>query len=493
MREDVLSISKAEPVHPPFWTCKPVEYVKVCPTYGPGFFYIPGTQTCIRVGGGVAVLGYALPKYTNGAGRTAASYRFNARTDAVNSEAQFNIFADVRDNTEYGLLRTYARIHYIRSSGSDDNSGSQPRRGQWFNSNGGNYQNLQTGFQASEAYVQLGGFLAGRTVSFAGPNLSAVGITVAQPSNGRVNQFAYTASLGSGMSLTGAVEDAAELRNGIFNLQGARADGTLAAATGGTMTTTADGEVWSGVSQDGMQPNNVPDLVASFDVAQSWGTAKLAGVWHHVNAIPGQTASSKEGYAITGFTKINLPMLAAGDNIQLLASYGSGTTGRTTGYATDTASLNGSGGFGNAGVGLYDAIQVVNADGTSRLSLSKSWTLGAQFQHFFSPTINAYIGGSYNSVDYGSAKNYGVNNNPGGAAFSAASVDGRRPHDHKFWGTELGVIWSPVTGLEINPSVGYRKMEISRSGYAACPTNALKVNKCDDDQFIGRLRVARSF
>src|SRR6478609_6307402 len=29
----------------------PVEYVRVCSTYGAGFFYIPGTDTCIRVGG----------------------------------------------------------------------------------------------------------------------------------------------------------------------------------------------------------------------------------------------------------------------------------------------------------------------------------------------------------------------------------------------------------------------------------------------------------
>src|SRR5436305_11706898 len=30
---------------------KPVEYVKVCTVYGEGFFYIPGTDTCIKIGG----------------------------------------------------------------------------------------------------------------------------------------------------------------------------------------------------------------------------------------------------------------------------------------------------------------------------------------------------------------------------------------------------------------------------------------------------------
>jgi hypothetical protein len=30
---------------------KPVEYVKLCSLYGAGFFYIPGTGTCIKFGG----------------------------------------------------------------------------------------------------------------------------------------------------------------------------------------------------------------------------------------------------------------------------------------------------------------------------------------------------------------------------------------------------------------------------------------------------------
>ena len=34
---------------------KPVEYVKICNLHGDGFFYIPGTDTCVRVGGAVRV------------------------------------------------------------------------------------------------------------------------------------------------------------------------------------------------------------------------------------------------------------------------------------------------------------------------------------------------------------------------------------------------------------------------------------------------------
>jgi len=31
----------------------PVQYVRICDAYGAGFFYIPGTQTCLKVGGRV--------------------------------------------------------------------------------------------------------------------------------------------------------------------------------------------------------------------------------------------------------------------------------------------------------------------------------------------------------------------------------------------------------------------------------------------------------
>ena len=32
---------------------KPVEYVKICSLYRDGFFYIPGTDTCLKIGGWV--------------------------------------------------------------------------------------------------------------------------------------------------------------------------------------------------------------------------------------------------------------------------------------------------------------------------------------------------------------------------------------------------------------------------------------------------------
>ncbi|MGE3991485.1 porin, partial [Pseudorhodoplanes sp.] len=35
-----------------------VEYVKICSLYGVGYYYIPGTDTCIKIGGYVRFEAY---------------------------------------------------------------------------------------------------------------------------------------------------------------------------------------------------------------------------------------------------------------------------------------------------------------------------------------------------------------------------------------------------------------------------------------------------
>ena len=34
---------------------EPVEYVRICDAFGTGFYYIPGTDTCLRISGRVRV------------------------------------------------------------------------------------------------------------------------------------------------------------------------------------------------------------------------------------------------------------------------------------------------------------------------------------------------------------------------------------------------------------------------------------------------------
>src|SRR3712207_3136919 len=81
-----------------------VEYVRVCSTYGAGFFYIPGTETCLKVGGRVrAEYQYLEPQF-----REDASIGFRARA---------RVALDARTATAYGLLRAYVRMEMDRNTG----------------------------------------------------------------------------------------------------------------------------------------------------------------------------------------------------------------------------------------------------------------------------------------------------------------------------------------------------------------------------------------
>ncbi len=44
-------VAGAQAADLPIKKAAPVEYVRVCSAYGAGFFFIPGTDTCLRVSG----------------------------------------------------------------------------------------------------------------------------------------------------------------------------------------------------------------------------------------------------------------------------------------------------------------------------------------------------------------------------------------------------------------------------------------------------------
>src|SRR4051812_33755612 len=113
-----------------------VEYVRVCSAYGAGFFYIPGTESCIRVGGRArADYVYAEP--------------FNRASDAIGFRVRGRIQTDVRTQTAYGLLRTFVRFEITQNSGTFGPNGS-----------------FANSPNVAEAFVQFGGLTAGKVVSF---------------------------------------------------------------------------------------------------------------------------------------------------------------------------------------------------------------------------------------------------------------------------------------------------------------------------------------
>src|SRR5260221_7309308 len=101
---------------------KPVEYVRVCSLYGAGFWYVPGTDTCMKIGAflrtSYGINADGTTPIGSGGGTGAGRYD---RTDTtmfafqVRSAASF----DVRTQTDYGTLRSYVNIGYQQSSRAD--------------------------------------------------------------------------------------------------------------------------------------------------------------------------------------------------------------------------------------------------------------------------------------------------------------------------------------------------------------------------------------
>src|SRR4051795_5886613 len=86
---------------------KAVEYVKICSLYGAGFWYIPGTDTCIKLGGYLRVeTALATNSVYNGSvsGQAGA---FNRFSNYYTARSRQDLTLDTRTATEYGVVRTY--------------------------------------------------------------------------------------------------------------------------------------------------------------------------------------------------------------------------------------------------------------------------------------------------------------------------------------------------------------------------------------------------
>ena len=85
-----------------------VEYVRVCDAYGNGFFYIPGTETCLRISG------YAWFQVST-ADNTGTTPPYYGPRNAwgVTERARLNI--DARSETELGTLRAFLRYQATNS------------------------------------------------------------------------------------------------------------------------------------------------------------------------------------------------------------------------------------------------------------------------------------------------------------------------------------------------------------------------------------------
>ncbi len=118
----LLAVTGAQAADPvaPAPEAEPVEYVRICDAYGAGFFYIPGTETCLRISGYVRIDWQTRShhdQYTRTKARAVISAAgvhstvYDAVPDTAEHRWQYRgrLNFDARNETEWGTLRSQLR------------------------------------------------------------------------------------------------------------------------------------------------------------------------------------------------------------------------------------------------------------------------------------------------------------------------------------------------------------------------------------------------
>ena len=133
---------------------EPAEYVKICDVYGAGYFYIPGTETCLRIGGYVR---YDIGVGDVGSFDGAKSFDHEDGTQQGTwyKHARFTLKTWTGQETELGTLKTYTetRFNYGNSSGDYANQNA---------SNADDWQGRNKSLSLRFAWIQLGGLRVGK-------------------------------------------------------------------------------------------------------------------------------------------------------------------------------------------------------------------------------------------------------------------------------------------------------------------------------------------
>jgi hypothetical protein len=468
----ILAVAGAQAADLPV-KAKPVEYVKVCALYGAGFYYIPGTDTCLKIGG------FVRADYGFNAGGSHGQYWdgpavYNRNTHDFQTRVRWNLTLDARTQTEYGTLRSYIRA------------------GMQYSTTNLNAPDGQIYYD--RAFIQLGGFTFGKTLSFydafsGGFNSYTTLVGASDTGNG-INVAAYTAQFGNGFTGTISIEDKAERQAGIY----------WAGAAGVAGDAWVPGTAAFSHNREGGQ--SMPDIVANLRADQAWGTAQLSAAVHQVRATYYGTANletgghpdEKYGWAVQGALQFKLPW-AAGDTFTLQAGYSEGATAYVYGNSN-----------GKSNIGLYSGSTVfpgmlvdgvyagTGVAGNTSIELTKIFGINGGIEHYWTPTLRSSLFGSYVSVDGSDLACVGT-----AAGNPWASVVGCNP-DWNMYQVGTRTVWNPVRNLDVGLEVLYTKFESDMSGVASGaaftpgsgkPTQVYTVE--DRDVVSALIRVQRNF
>ena len=446
---------------------KAVQYVKICSLYGAGFYYIPGTDTCIKLGGyaqlDVTVNGSAhgQPAWNN----SANTGQQNRSSDYFVTRARTQLNIDTRTATEYGVVRTYWSSNFQHTSGDGPSSG---------------VLTMDLGF------VQFAGFTFGKAISgFQTPwGATPVGLNTSNLLGGYDNstgitQIAYTWQFGNGLSAQLGVEDNKTInRAPVFN-----ASGSITCATAATVAGAYLGAGTLAANQNGTGGQHSPDFVGNVRLDQAAFTAQISGAVNNISAnyySTGAGAIGNEqlghpsdawGYSISGGLQLKQLPTGPGDKLSLDFTYTDGAPkyiiGGTTGNTFDAFSgeTNFAGSYQSfASLNLYDGVYG-NGGGIEK---TKAWGFRGGYEHNWSPEWQTSVYGSYTKVDYNnnaSALICGRQLQAIGALTGGAAANGYTCNpDFAIWQVGTRTAWTPVKNLTLSGEVLYTTLDQSNTG-----------------------------
>jgi hypothetical protein len=362
-------------------TATPEEYVKVCSLYGAGYYYIPGTDICQKIGGYVRyenTYGYG-QSITAGPFTTASgpSTRTAGIADYVNRVRAY-ITQETRQQTAYGTLRTYLNVGVNFDSPAA----------------GGSAANAAGGFNANRAFIQIAGFTFGRATSYydfySAPATSYFAPPSSDSGDPGMTVAAYTAQLGNGLSTSLSFEDPAGRRQTVAN--------TSLAFTGGFYPANSQRKV------------EFPDIVANLRIDQAWGSAQVMGAIHDASAgyygatsATGYPEDTTLGWAVGAGLKVNFPMFGPGDYLQAQVNYANGASRyvATSLGGSNALSVNGS----SFGYGVVSDAVYTGGLAPTGVNLTTSWGVNAAYEHFWTPSVRTSVYGSYFRTTYNDQAN----------------------------------------------------------------------------------------
>jgi hypothetical protein len=466
---------------------KPVQYVKICSLYGAGFYYIPGTDMCLKIGGWARlyVAEGANGNVTNGAlatgiVNTRASENFAYRTRGY-------ITADARNQTEYGTVRSYIALGYsagnVNAGGSSGNLNAAGSANAFFDPAAG-----APGFNANRAFIQFAGFTFGVSQSFfdiySQPATSFWGGMVNPASDtgdsGKL-VMSYTAQFGNGFSAT--IGGEAQRNTPVI--------GPSSAWTfnGGAPSSVQEGTQW-------------PDIVGNLRIDQAWGSAQVMAAIHDASGT--YTGSNTNfsngpnsiGWAVGAGAKILTPMIGTGDYFQFQVNYAEGGSGYiNAGYANMYSAYQGGTG-GSYGFGVTSD-NVYGSDGSA--NLTTSWGVNAAYEHFWSKSWQTSVYGAYIATSYNANANLllcGHESSGSSGIFSAAS--GVCDNNWAYWNIGTRTQFNVDSQTYLGVDVVYTDLKTANPGVVALinasGTQPAAVRTLTDQSaWMAEFRVHRNF